>query len=119
MARPLVLVVDDDARTARTLARMLSEDGYEVDVAVDGAAAIARLGHGPPPDVLVTDVHMPGGDEAAIVYRARSLRPDMLVVVVTGYPYSVDRTLQPRPVVLTKPLVYGDLRAAIASAGLA
>ena len=53
VCRPLVLLVDDDVRMARTFALMLREDGYEVDFAADGAAAISRLTRDPLPDVLV------------------------------------------------------------------
>ncbi|HEY1960531.1 MAG TPA: response regulator [Polyangiaceae bacterium] len=116
---PLVLVVDDDARTARTLGRMLREDGYEVEVAVDGPAAIARLTRSPVPNILISDLRMATVDGVAVVRYAQSRRPDMRVVVVTGYPHLVQSALDPPPIVLTKPLVYGDLRAALGSAGLA
>ena len=110
-SRPLVLLVDDDVRTSRTLARMLQQDGYEVDFAADGAAAISRLTRDPVPDALVTDLAMPFADGVAVMRYARSRRADRPVFVVTGNPNLVARTgvaepLDPAPVVLTKPLDY-------------
>jgi len=108
----LILVVDDDVRTARLLARMLREDGFEVELAVDGAAAIGRLARSPMPDVLVTDLRMPHADGAAVASYARSRRPGLPVLVVTGYPELAPHEgdgLDPPPTVLSKPLDYARL----------
>jgi CheY-like chemotaxis protein len=114
--RPLILVVDDDVRSARTLRRMLSDDGYEVEVAADGAAAIARLGRSPVPDALVTDYYMPHADGMAVTTYARTRRAAIHVLVVTGYPELVPRQSPepdepPEPFVMTKPLDYDKLAA--------
>ena len=74
-ARPLVLLVDDDVRTARTLARMLREDGNDVECAAEGAAAISRLTRNPLPDVLVTDMMMPFADGGAVGTLVRASEP--------------------------------------------
>jgi CheY-like chemotaxis protein len=118
--RALVLVVDDDVRSARRLATMLREDGYDVDVTSDGATAIARLSRGPIPSVLITDVHLPNADGMAVSRYARSRRNDMPIFVVTGYPElaaQLERDLVPHPIVFTKPLVYADLSAALLLVG--
>jgi two-component system response regulator MprA len=118
-ARPLVLVVDDDARSATTLARLLRGDGYEAEVTNDGAAALARLTRNPIPDAVVTDFHLPHADGLAVGRYARSRRPSMALIVVTGYPTSLDQAANPldQPLhVLTKPLDYPDLLARLASA---
>jgi CheY-like chemotaxis protein len=113
----LILVVDDDARTARTLANMLREDGYHVDVAIDGAAAIARLARAPMPSVLVTDLRLPNADGVAVSVFARSRDAGIPIIVVTGYPHLAQK-LSPEPIVLTKPIVYDDLSAALARIGV-
>lgn len=108
----LILVVDDDVRTARLLVRMLREDGFCVELAFDGAAAIGRLTRSPIPDVLVTDLKLPYADGVAVVRYARSLRSDLPVLVITGYPELVPRdpdALDPAPTVLSKPLDYDVL----------
>ena len=114
----LILVVDDDVRTARLLVRMLRDDGFQVELATDGAAAIGRLGRQPMPDVLVTDLRMPHADGMAVARYARSRRPSLPVFVVTGYPDLVapggSLSIEPPPVVHAKPIDYvalsGDLR---------
>lgn len=108
----LVLVVDDDVRAARVLARMLREDGFDVELAIDGAAAIGRLARAPIPDVLVTDLRMPHADGVAVARYARSRRHDIPVLVVTSYPELVSRhcdALVPAPTVLNKPVDYAVL----------
>ena len=115
-ARPLVLLVDDDVRTARLLARMLREDGNDVDLAADGAAAISRLTRDPIPDVLVTDMMMPFADGVAVTHYARSRRADMPVFIVTGHPLVVARVteaIHPAPIVVTKPIHYETFSAQV------
>ena len=110
--RPLVLVVDDDARSATLLARLLHADGYDTEVTNDGAAALARLTRNPVPHAIVTDFHLPHADGLAVGRYARSRRPAMALFIVTGYPNSFANAVDPldHPVhVLTKPLDYADL----------
>lgn len=116
---PLVLVVDDDARSASLLARLLRADGYQAEVTNDGAAALARLTRNPVPDAVVTEFQMPYADGLAVARYARSRRPAMTLIVVTGYPSLIDRAASPldQPLhVLTKPLDYPALLARLASA---
>jgi CheY-like chemotaxis protein len=107
--RTQILLVDGDARTARVLSRMLREDGFDVEIALDGVAAIGRLSRSPAPDVLVTDLattHPSGFDVAEY---ARSRRSDLPVFFVTGHPElarSRDGALLPEPRIFTKPLDY-------------
>jgi two-component system response regulator MprA len=107
----LILLVDDDVRSTRILARMLREDGFDVELAIDGAAAIGRIARSPLPDVLVTDLRMPHADGMAVVRYARSRRADLPVLIVTGYPNLVPPgdALDPAPTVLSKPLDYARL----------
>jgi DNA-binding response OmpR family regulator len=67
-----ILVVDDDADIRCFLAELLVDEGYEVDVAVDGEEALALLGDGrPTPYAILLDFTMPrcGGEEFARRYR--------------------------------------------------
>lgn len=109
-----VLVVDDDVRTARLLARLLGEDGFEVELATDGAAAIARLSRSPLPDALVTDLRMPHADGVAVARYARSRAPQIPIFIVTGYPElltRLDDLIATR--IFPKPLAYPELTAAM------
>lgn len=112
----LILVVDDDVRTASLLARMLREDGFAVDLATDGEGAIERLSRPPMPFVLVTDLRMPNGDGGSVARFARSHRPELPVFVVTGYPDragKLQENMVPPLVVMTKPVDYPELSSAL------
>ena len=109
-----ILIVEDDARSARTLARMLTDDGYATEIAFDGASAIARLGRDPLPDVLLVDYRLPHVDGLAVATYARTRRPDMRLIFLTSYAELVERAptmLDPPPVVLSKPVSYSDVTA--------
>src|SRR5690349_16993945 len=54
-----VLVVDDDADIRETVSLILEDEGYEVQSAQDGAAALGVLRAGPLPDVILLDLMMP------------------------------------------------------------
>jgi two-component system response regulator MprA len=111
-----VLLVEDDGPSARVLVKMLREDGFDVDLATDGAAAIGRLARSPLPDALVTDLHMPSVDGASIARYGRSRCSALPVIIVTGYPQRLaplERELVPPPHVLTKPLDYPVLLAVL------
>ena len=115
-AHAVILLVDDDTRTARRLARMLEEDGYWVEVFPGGADAMLRLQRSPLPDVVVTDLMMPGTDGLALMREARRRRPEMPVIFVTGYPERLSRLVDDAgqaPIVFTKPLEYAALNAAL------
>lgn len=65
-----ILVVDDDP-SVRTLVRdVLEVEGYEVDVAEDGFAALRRI-EASRPDCVVLDIMMPGIDGHAVLQRIR------------------------------------------------
>ena len=111
-----MLLVDDDLRTTRRMADMLREDGFAVEIARDGAAAIARLSRAPAPDALVTELTTAHADGVAIGRFARSQRPGLPVLVVTGYPNLFDAeafTGGPPALLFTKPVEYGELKEAL------
>src|SRR5947209_10474745 len=56
-----ILVVEDDEGVRRTLEDVLSDSGYSVAFATDGAQAIERMAQFQP-DLIVLDLHMPGMD---------------------------------------------------------
>lgn len=114
----LVLLVDDDARTARRMAQMLREDGFIVEVVRDGSSAIARLTRPPVPEILVTDLRMTEVDGLSVARFARSQRPGLPIFVVTGYPnlLCAKDFGEPSPIVFTKPIEYDQLSAQLANA---
>jgi len=105
-------VVEDAVSAGSALARLLREDGYEVEVVLDGEAAMRRLARAPTPDVLVTDYRLPRADGLEVATFGRRLHPDLAVVMVTSYPEVIariaSRTEVPT-VMLSKPLIYAEL----------
>jgi Nif-specific regulatory protein len=82
--RGRLLVVDDEATARRALSTLLRDDGYEVDVAASGEEALEHLARAAP-DMLLTDVRMPGIDGVELLTRAKALDPQLAVVVMTAF----------------------------------
>jgi excisionase family DNA binding protein len=82
--RPRVLVVDDEASIRDLLSKTLALAEYDVDLAPDGRTALERL-RMVPYDLLVTDLKMPGVDGLAVIREARRMKPDIPVIIVTGF----------------------------------
>jgi DNA-binding NtrC family response regulator len=80
-----VLVVDDDDEMRRFLADGLRRRAFVVDVAADAAAAKAVVDSGVDVDVVLTDVRMRGEDGLALARALHERRPDVPVVVMTGF----------------------------------
>jgi CheY-like chemotaxis protein len=84
MDRSPLLVVDDDPDACASLADVLTDLGYAVDVAHDGAAALALVPQAPYRLALL-DYRMPGMNGVEVYKRARALRPDLAGLLVTAY----------------------------------
>src|ERR1700683_2319330 len=82
MAR--LLIVDDQDMMRDSLAATLAREGYEVFAAVDGPAAVARLGAARF-DLLITDLRMPKMTGLELLAEAKRLRPEMPVVLMTAF----------------------------------
>jgi DNA-binding NtrC family response regulator len=78
-----VLVVDDDAVVGRSINRVLTGQGYQVQEAVSGMEALEALGH-QRYDMVFTDIRMPGMDGLDMAARMKKSYPEMPVVVITG-----------------------------------
>ena len=79
-----ILVVDDDTGMLRTLHYILSEKGYQVETATDGAGAIANL-KAKHFDVVLTDIKMPGMNGVELMREAKRLSPHTVTVMMTAY----------------------------------
>jgi two-component system, OmpR family, response regulator MprA len=81
MPEAALLLVDDDAPILRMLARTLMAEGYAVESAADGGAALAAVERSLP-DAIVLDVTMPGMDGLAVTrrLRAKGLRVPILLL---------------------------------------
>jgi two-component system response regulator MprA len=85
-----VLVVDDDAPILRMLARTLSAEGYEVETAPDGGAALAAVERAVP-DLVILDVAMPGLDGPAVCRRLRGKGLALPILLLTARDAVADR----------------------------
>lgn len=82
--RPLVLVVDDEAVVCAAVERVLGEAGYDVTVADTGQAALSRTASESCALVLC-DLVLPDLSGAEVVRELHRRRPDLPIVVITGY----------------------------------
>jgi DNA-binding NtrC family response regulator len=87
-----ILVVDDEGIVRDSLARWLEEDGYRVDTAPDGQAALAKLAE-QAYVILLVDLKMPGIDGLQVLAQARTMQPDAAVIIMTAYA-TVDTAVQ-------------------------
>ena len=78
-----ILAVDDDESFLDTLKRQLELDGYYVDTAADGIAAISIL-QTVPFDLILLDVKMPKVDGLEVLKFAKDLCPETEVIMLTG-----------------------------------
>jgi two-component system response regulator MprA len=90
MAEAAILVVDDDAPIRRMLDRTLSAEGYAVETAADGGAALAAVERSTP-DLVVLDVGMPGVDGLAVSRRLRAKGLAVPVLLLTARDSVPDR----------------------------
>ncbi len=78
-----ILVVEDDAEMARLLVQGLEEESYEVDLARDGASALALSKSGSF-DVVLLDVMLPGMDGLEVAKQLRCRKGDIGVLMLTA-----------------------------------
>jgi CheY-like chemotaxis protein len=111
--RPSVLVVDDESIIAQLVADLLDGEGYEVETAADGRAALDRLAQRSY-DAVLSDLRMPELDGLGLFRAIEQRHPELLrrFVFITGtsaqdeYQGFIDDAKVP---VLTKPFDVADL----------
>ena len=109
-----ILCVDDDGLVLAVTADLLRELGHDVIEAAGGTAA-QIIANTTPIDMLVTDIHMPGGpDGLQLAEYARSRTPGLPVIYFSGLAHVVPRDVD--GVVLSKPCSLGQLEQAIGEA---
>ena len=81
-SRTRILVVDDEHRILRFVARGLQAEGFEVDSADNGAEALRRA-LATDYDLVVLDLLMPGMDGATVLSRLLAARPRQAVIVLS------------------------------------
>ena len=79
-----VLVVDDEENLRITTAAILEKEGYTVHTAASGNEAIALLAN-TDYDLVLTDLHMEGGEGLAVLNEIRRTSPFTISIVLTGF----------------------------------
>ena len=79
-----ILVVDDERAVRDSLRRALELQGYQVDLAADGAEALAQLESNGQPDAVVLDILMPGMDGLEVCRRIREQGSEVPVLMLTA-----------------------------------
>ena len=109
-----VLVVEDDARLAATLERVLVAEGHEVEVAGDGLEAVRRA-RNRTPDLAVLDVMLPGADGITVCRRLRETAqfPILMLTALSGTEHRVRGLDSGADDYLVKPFAYQELLARV------
>ena len=111
--RPVVLVVDDESVIADTLAEILTRSGYQGVAEYDGDSALetALL---TPPEMLITDVVLPGMTGIELAISVRRIFPECKIILFSGQASTADLLANARAdghhfTLLNKPLHPQDL----------
>ena len=83
--RHQILIVDDDAEMAATLADLLRQQGHPVEWATSGVEAQQILGASPDLALVLVDMVMPVMDGVALLEHIKRQRPDVAVLMMSGY----------------------------------
>ena len=116
--RPRVLVVDDEAVIADTLVEILSLSGFPAIAAYDGNGALgAALLQ--PPEMLITDVALPGMYGIDLAITVKRVYPDCKILLFSGQATTADLLADARQAgyrftLLTKPVAPQEILAAVA-----
>ncbi|MEQ8899000.1 MAG: response regulator [Roseovarius sp.] len=87
-----VLIVDDDEALTRVMATQLERAGHTVRVALNAASALDLLEEGPLPEVVLTDIVMPGEMQGHhLAARIRQRHPNIEVILMSGFASAAQR----------------------------
>lgn len=84
MIKKRILVVDDDESLRWVTQAQLQQSGYEVNAAADGTGALESIQQ-VPPDLVITDLRMPGMSGLELLKKIKADYPEILVIMVTAF----------------------------------
>ena len=103
-----ILVVDDEVLIRMMVVDELLDQGFTCEEASSGAEAISVLERNSDVGLMITDIGLPDGlDGNELASRARAMRPDLKIMLMTGYTDA--KAPAEGMAVLTKPFDMGDL----------
>lgn len=113
-----LLVVDDEPSVLAIASAILARNGYRVTRARDGVEAIEKFSGAPDAfDAVLLDLTMPEKDGAAVLHEIRQLRPDIRVLMMSGFSPAHIMSRLPKenpPPIVRKPFTGEDLLEAMA-----
>ena len=83
--KPRILLVEDEPAVRDLLRHALERRGYHVDIGATGAEGLALCDELEPPDLLITDLILPGATGPVLVERLRRRAPEVKVLLMSGY----------------------------------
>jgi len=111
-----ILHVDNDPGIRALLSRVLGDEGYTVETTPDGRTALSMVAASPP-DLLITDLLMPGLTGWSLFARVRRLSPTLPIIILSGSDTTFrqqQRELGDQAVFLRKPFEMDQLLAIVA-----
>ena len=84
MSGKKILVVDDERDIGWLFSKILSEEGYQVSIALTGQEGISSI-QKEKPDLVILDLKLPGMDGIETLREIRRIDKELLVVILTGY----------------------------------
>ena len=88
-----VLVVEDDSDVRELIVSTLSVKGYDVVFADNAELGLEKF-QNEEPDIIITDIHMPGKDGLWLISNVRDQTSEIPIIVLSGYPESREKTLK-------------------------
>jgi len=79
-----ILIVDDEMSVRNSLREWFLEDGFAVETAEDGNAALQRM-HSGPYDIVIIDLKMPGMDGITLERKIREIDKDAAIIILTAF----------------------------------
>jgi DNA-binding response OmpR family regulator len=112
-----ILIVEDDVQLRDYLSELLKDEGYEVFTAGDVAEGKAQFKFRRP-DVILTDLVLPGAEGTELIFSIREKEPDRPIIAMSGGSRFSGRYLELADalgagVILAKPFSAGELLQAI------
>jgi DNA-binding NtrC family response regulator len=93
MAKPRILIVDDEHEVRSIFSRALELDGYDTQLAESAQTAMGLV-DAAPPDAILLDLKMPFINGLGFLYRLRETHPNIPVAIITGVSNLDDATLR-------------------------
>jgi len=87
-----ILIIEDEAIVRESMRDWLTEGGYIVETAIDGEQALKAIPEHDF-DLVLLDLRLPGKNGIEVLKESRKIRPNLKVVIITGYP-SVETAVQ-------------------------